>query len=206
MEAILYNSTWVETWKIKLSDSLFGTEVKTSLIHRLLLLQRANARVAIAHTKNRWERRGSTRKIYKQKGTGNARAGSARSPLRKKGWVAFGPRNDRNFTISMNKKERRLALFSLLSSKAINNQIKVIDLNKSEELKTKNIVDIAKNMNIGTGLFAMLPNDRELFLATRNVATIKPLWVGYLNPQDLLKYNDLIFTKDSLDHLSQIYS
>ncbi|HBA44531.1 TPA: 50S ribosomal protein L4 [Patescibacteria group bacterium] len=75
----------------------------------------------------------------------------------------------------MNKKERRLALFSLLSSKAINNQIKVIDLNKSEELKTKNIVDIAKNMNIGTGLFAMLPNDRELFLATRNVATIKPL-------------------------------
>jgi large subunit ribosomal protein L4 len=73
-------------------------------------------------------------------------------------------------------------------------------------LKTKNIVDIAKNMNIGTWLFAMLPNDRELFLATRNVATIKPLWVGYLNPQDLLKYNDLIFTKDSLDHLSQIYS
>ncbi|MCK9272612.1 50S ribosomal protein L4 [Candidatus Gracilibacteria bacterium] len=206
MEAILYNSTGVETGKIKLSDSLFGTEVKTSLIHRLLLLQRANARVAIAHTKNRGERRGSTRKIYKQKGTGNARAGSARSPLRKKGGVAFGPRNDRNFTISMNKKERRLALFSLLSSKAANNQIKVIDLNKSEELKTKNIVDIAKNMNIGTGLFAMLPNDRELFLATRNVATIKPLGVGYLNPQDLLKYNDLIFTKDSLDHLSQIYS
>ena len=206
MEAILYNSTWVETWKIKLNESIFGIEVNSGLIHRLLMLQRSNARSPIAHTKSRWERAGSTRKIYKQKGTGHARAWSARSPIRKKGWVAFGPKSARNFTISMNKKERRLALFSLLSSKAANNQIKVIDWIKTADIKTKNVVDIIKNLNTVKGLFAMLPNDRELFLATRNIETVKPIWVWYLNPLDLLKYNDLIFTKDSLNHLDQIYS
>ncbi|MDD2487521.1 MAG: 50S ribosomal protein L4 [Candidatus Gracilibacteria bacterium] len=206
MEAILYNSTGVETGKIKLNESIFGLEVNSGLIHRLLMLQRSNSRSPIAHTKSRGDRTGSTRKIYKQKGTGNARAGSARSPIRKGGGVAFGPKSNRNFTISMNKKERRIALFSLLSSKAMNNQIKVIDLVNNQEYKTKNVVEIIKNINTTKGLFAMLPNDRELFLATRNIETVKPIGVGYLNPVDLLKYNDLIFTKDSLNHLDQIYS
>lgn len=206
MEALLYNSTWVESWKIKLDKKLFGQEINAWLIHRLLLLQRSNGRIAIAHTKTRWERRGSTRKIYKQKGTGHARAGSSRSPLRKKGWVAFGPRNNRNFTISMNKKERRLALFSLLSSKASSKQVKVIELNTKESVKTKNMFDIMKNMKVSTALFAMLPNSKELFLATRNLKTVKPIWVNYLNPQDLLKFNDLIFTNESLEQLGKIYS
>lgn len=206
MEAILYSSTWAETWKINLNESIFGLEVNSWLIHRLLMLQRSNSRSPIAHTKSRWERTGSTRKIYKQKGTGHARAWSARSPIRKWGWVAFGPKSNRNFTISMNKKERRIALFSLLSSKAVNNQIKVIDGLSAADFKTKNVVELMKNINTTKGLFAMLPNDRELFLATRNIATVKPIWVGYLNPVDLLKYNDLIFTKDSLNQLDQIYS
>lgn len=206
MEAILYNSTGVENWKIKLNESIFGKSDNTWLIHRLLLLQRSNSRNPIAHTKTRWERRGSTRKIYKQKGTGNARAWSARSPIRKKGWVAFGPRNNRNFTISMNKKERRLALFTLLSMKARGNQVKVIETFKTEELKTKDVVSVMDNVIVKSALFAVLPNDRELFLASRNIKNIKPIGVSYLNPQDLLKYNDLVFTQDALNHLDQIYS
>ena len=206
MEATLYNSTWVESGTINLNDEFFGKEMNEGLIFRLLMLQRSNARNPIAHTKTRGERRGSTRKIYKQKGTGHARAWGARSPIRKWGWVAFGPRNNRNFTISMNKKERRLALFTLLSSKARNNQVKIIENVALEDAKTKNIVAIMANMKVTKGLFAMLPNDRDLFLATRNLATIKPIGVNYLNPMDLMKYNDLVFTKDSLEYIGQIYS
>ena len=104
----------------------------------------------------------------------------------------------------MNKKERRLALFSLLSSKALNNQIKIIE--SVTEMKTKNVSQLMKSINTEKWLFVVLPNDRELFLATRNLATIKPIGAWYLNPLDLLKYNELIFTKDSLNHLDQIYS
>lgn len=206
MEALLYNSTWVESGKIKLNEDFFGKEDNIGLIHRLLMLQRSNSRNPIAHTKTRGERRGSTRKIYKQKGTWHARAWGARSPIRKWGWVAFGPRNTRNFTISMNKKERRLALFTILSNKARNSQVKVLESIQAEEAKTKNFVTVMTNMSSMNALFALLPNDRTLFLATRNIATVKPIGVNYLNPQDLLKYKDLVFTKDSLDYLAQIYS
>ncbi len=206
MEALLYNSTWVESGKIKLNDEFFWKEDNEGLVYRLLMLQRSNSRSPVAHTKTRWERRGSTRKIYRQKGTWHARAWGARSPIRKWGWVAFGPRNNRNFTISMNKKERRLALFTILSNKARNSQIKVLESIKAEEAKTKNMSTVMANMSAVNALFAMLPNDRNLFLATRNLASVKPIGVNYLNPADLLKYKDLVFTKDSLEYLSQIYS
>ncbi|MDD2566186.1 MAG: 50S ribosomal protein L4 [Candidatus Gracilibacteria bacterium] len=206
MEAILFNSTGVESGKIKLNEEIFSKEANDGLIHRLLMLQRSNSRNPIAHTKTRGERRGSTRKVYKQKGTGNARVGGARSPIRKGGGVAFGPRSNRNFTISMNRKERRLALFTLLSVKARNNQVKIIESVSMDDSKTKNMLTIANNMQIVTALFAMLPDDRNLFLATRNLKNIKPIGVNYLNPADLLKYKDLVFTKESLDFLGQIYS
>lgn len=206
MEAILYNSTGVESGKIELSSDFFGKEVNDGLIHRLLMLQRSNSRTAIAHTKTRWERRWSTRKIYKQKWTWHARAWWARSPIRKWGWVAFWPRSNRNFTISMNKKERRLALFTLLSNKARSNQVKILESVNFEDSKTKNMLTVVENMKIVTALFAVLPDDRNLFLATRNLKNVKPIWVNYLNPADLLKYKDVVFTKDSLEFLGQIYS
>jgi len=206
MDAILFNSTGAESGKIKLNEVIFGKEANDGLIHRLLMLQRSNSRNPIAHTKTRWERRWSTRKIYKQKWTWHARAWGARSPLRKKGWVAFGPRSNRNFTIMMNKKERRLALLTLLSNKARNNQVKVIESLVIDDSKTKSIESVVSNMQVVTALFAMLPNDRNLFLATRNLKNVKPIGVNYLNPADLLKFKDLIFTKDSLEFLVQFYS
>lgn len=206
MDAILFNSTGVESGKVKLNEIIFGKEANDGLIHRLLMLQRSNSRNPIAHTKTRGERRWSTRKIYKQKWTWNARAWGARSPLRKKGWVAFGPRSNRNFTIMMNKKERRLALLTLLSNKARNNQVKVLESLVIDDSKTKSIESVVANMKVVTALFAMLPDDRNLFLATRNLKNVKPIGANYLNPADLLKFKDLILTKESLEFLVQFYS
>lgn len=206
MEAIVYNAQGVETGKISLPDALFAREVHTGLIHRLLVLQQANGRIAIAHTKTRGERNGSTRKLYKQKHTGNARAGDARSPTRRGGGVAFGPTNARNFSVSMNKKERRLALFSILSSKAGNAQIKVIESFEQDAQKTKEMKKVISNMNLNSAVFALLPEDKHAFLGARNIPSVKAIGVNYLNPADLLKFKELVFTKSSLEKLADIYS
>lgn len=205
MEALIYTQEGKENGKIVLKDELFGREVQLGLIHRLLRLQRSNARIAIAHAKKRGEVVGSTRKLYKQKGTGNARVGDARSPVRKGGGVAFGPRNDRNFTIRMNKKERRVALFSLLSSKALSENVKVIEQISTDAVKTKQMIDLTTKMNIATGILAVCPEDKNIFLAGRNIPTVKVIGVNYLNPADLLKYKDLVFTQASLEKLYAMY-
>lgn len=205
MEAVLYNENWVENGKLELNKSIFGVEVKSALIHKLLLLQRSNARVALSHTKTRWDKTGSTRKIYKQKGTWNARAWASRSPTRKWGWVAFGPRNNKNYTISMNKKERRAALFSLLSSKANTSCVKVIESVANTEMKTKNMISIFNNMNLNSATFALVKGDVNTMKAVRNIPSVKAIYVNYLNPTDLLKYKDLVFTKASLEELNWIY-
>jgi len=203
MEIKLYSQEGKETWVIELKDSVFGIEPNENLIHRALVYQLANARTNVAHTKTRGERRGSTRKIYRQKGTGRARMGSNRSPIRKKGWVAFGPRNNRNFTISMNKKERRLALFSVLSSKAKNNQIIVVDDIKLKEVKTKLMDWVFKSLPFEkTALFAINKQREDLHKATRNLDYVKDIQVDYLNIKDLLKYNTLILLKDSLEDIN----
>ena len=106
MNTNLFNQEWKVIWEIELNSSIFWLELNEWLVHRALVYQLANNRTNISHTKTRWERRWSTRKIYRQKWTGRARMGSNRSPVRKKGWVAFGPRNTVNFEITMNKKER----------------------------------------------------------------------------------------------------
>ncbi len=204
LSAPLYDSHGKESGTIALSDVFFGREVNTGIIHRLLLLQHANARLALAHTKTRGERRGSTRKLYRQKGTGNARSGASRSPVRKKGGVVFGPRNDRNYSLGMNKKERRVALFSLLSSKAKDTSVKVIEAVDAN--KAKDFVQIFSNMNVKTGVFALTPADLTLFRAVRNLPHVKAIGINYLNPHDLLKYSDLIFTKESLEALAAHYA
>ena len=142
METKLLNQEGKDIWTVELNDWVFNVEVNEGLVHRYLVYQLANARQVVAHTKTRADRRGSTRKIYKQKGTGRARAGSNRSPIRKKWWVAFGPRNNANFTLSMNKKERRLALYSVLTNKVRNNNLIVLDKIEFNEIKTKNMVSI----------------------------------------------------------------
>ena len=203
MKAALFDQKWKEIGSIELNDSVFGLESNAGLVHRALMYQQANDRFVVAHTKTRAERRGSNRKLYKQKGTGRARVGDARSPVRKKGWVAFGPRNLVNFTLSMNKKERRKALFCALSSKVQNNQIVIVDAIDLKDGKTKEMVNVFSDLKLDTTwLFALTQGNDTLQRATRNIATIKSILVDYLNIADLLKYKKLVLLKDAVEKLN----
>lgn len=205
MKTNLFDQGGNSIWEIELNEAVFGLETNEGLIHRALVYQLANNRMVVAHTKTRWERRGSTRKIYRQKGTGRARMGSNRSPIRKKGWVAFGPRNNANFTLAMNKKERRKALFCVLSSKLQNKELIVVDAISFTEAKTKNMVEVFKNLPIADKVLVALPaKDENVERSTSNIPYAKSILVDYLNVKDLLKYKTLILVKGSLDTLDNL--
>jgi large subunit ribosomal protein L4 len=168
-------------------------------------MQLANARIAIAHTKTRGERRGSTRKLYRQKGTGRARAGSSRSPIRKKGGVAFGPRNDRNFTLAMNRKERQKALFCVLSSKVRDNLLVVVKELESKEISTKSMNAIMQKLPLGkTALVALHEKNENIEKSINNLKTVKAIQSSYLNMADLMKYETLVLSEDGVKQLNAL--
>lgn len=203
MEIKMYTQNGKENGTIELNESVFGLESNEGIVHRALVYQLANARLNVAHTKTRGERRGSTRKIYKQKGTGRARMGSARSPIRKKGWVAFGPRNNRNFTLSMNKKERRLAINILLSDKVRNEKLIVLDKLSLKEIKTSEMVKVFKSLpEHNKILLALKEKDEVIMKSANNLPNVKNLLLSYLNVKDLLKYDTLVLLKDSIEELN----
>lgn len=205
MKTNLFDQKWKEIWEIELNSSIFWLELNEGLVHRALVYQLANNRMVVAHTKTRWERRGSTRKIYKQKGTGRARMGSNRSPIRKKGWVAFGPRNNVNFEISMNRKERRKALFTVLSSKLANKELVIIDKIELKEMKTKNMVEVFNKIPYEKNVLLAVPTKNEVIKKTAsNLPYVKSILVDYLNIKDLLKYKTLVLLKDSLPNLDNL--
>ena len=205
MKTNLFDQKGKSVWEIELNDLVFWLELNEGLIHRALVYQLANNRMVVAHTKTRWERRGSTRKIYRQKGTGRARMGSNRSPIRKKGWVAFGPRNVVNFTLSMNKKERRKALFSVLSSKLANNDLVIVDKIDFKEAKTKNMEDVFKTLPYNEKALLAIPAKNEMIeKSASNLPYVKSILVDYLNIKDLLKYKTLVLLKDSLVNIDKL--
>ena len=199
----MYTQNGKEKGTIELNESVFGLEPNENIVHRALVYQLANARLNVAHTKTRGERRGSTRKIYRQKGTGRARMGSNRSPIRKKGWVAFGPRNNRNFKISMNKKERRLAINVLLSDKVRNDKLIVLDKLSLKEIKTKEMVKVFNALpEHNKILLALKEKDEVIMKSANNLPNVKNLLLAYLNVKDLLKYDTLVLLKDSIEELN----
>lgn len=205
MKTNLFDQAWKSIWEIELNSSVFWLELNEGLVHRALVYQLANNRMVVAHTKTRWERRGSTRKIYRQKGTGNARAGSSRSPVRKKGWVAFGPRNTVNFEISMNRKEKRKALFTVLSSKLANKELIIVDKIEFTENKTKNMVAVFNALPYEKNVLLAIPAKNEAIEKTAsNLPYVKSILVDYLNVKDLLKYKTLVLLKDSLVNLDNL--
>lgn len=205
MKTKILDQKWKEVWDIELNKSIFWLDINEWLIHRALIYQLANDRQVVAHTKTRWERRGSTRKIYRQKGTGRARMGSNRSPIRKKGWIVFGPRNNVNFVQSMNKKERRKALFCVLSSKLKNKQLIVLDKIEFKEIKTKNMVEVFHKIPYEKNALLAIPAKNEVIEKTSaNLPYVKSILVNYLNVKDLLKYNTLVLLKDSLNNLESL--
>lgn len=204
MKAPLFDKNGKQKGTVDLEASHFGVVPNTGLIHRLLVLQQANGRIAIAHAKTRGEVKGSTKKLFRQKGTGNARVGDRRSPIRRGGGVTFGPRNTRNFSVDMNRQERRLALLSLLSTKALSESVKVVEAFATN--KTKEAVALMSAMSAKKPLFAITREEKNSVLGAYNVVNSRVVNVEYLNPHDLLKYEDVIFSEASLAHLYQHFS
>lgn len=205
MQTNLFDQKWNDIWKIDLNDSIFWLEMNETLVHRALVYFLSNSRLNVAHTKTRWERKGSTRKIYRQKWTWRARMWSNRSPIRKKWWVVFGPRNNQNFSIQMNRKERRKALFCVLSSKLSNKQLLVLDKVELGTIKTKSMVEVFSGLPYEKNILFVIPEKNEVLeKSSSNISYVKTLDVKYLNVHDLIKYNTLILLKDSLDFLNTL--
>lgn len=200
MKAPLFDIAGKEKGTVDLQDSHFAVAPNKSLIHRLLILQQANGRIAIAHTKRRGEVKGSTRKLFPQKGRGAARVGDSRSPIRRSGGVAFGPRSEQNFTIAMNKQERRLALLGLLSQKANDKHIKIVENFADAGKKTKTMNTFITTIKAEKPLLVITRDEKSDMLGARNIVDTRIVNVEYLNPHDLLKYDDVVFSEASLAH------
>ena len=205
METKLFSQDWKEIGTVSLDDAIFWLDVNNALIHRALVYQLANNRKNIAHAKNRSEVRWSTRKLFRQKGTWNARAWSIRSPIRRKWWVVFGPRNNQNFSLEMNKKERRKALFCALSSKAKSDDLIVVDAIKLDKISTKELNSLLSNFNYEKNLLLVTPaKDEKIAKSSANLPHVKEILVNYLNIADLLKYKKLFLLKDSIDKINSL--
>ncbi len=206
MKAPLFDIKGKQKGTVDLEATHFGVTPNMGLMHRLLILQQANGRIAIAHAKHRGEIAGSTRKMFKQKGTGNARMCDRRSPMRRGGGVVFGPRNEQNWAVSMNKQERRLALYSLLSTKATTESIKVVETFTGVGEKTKTMAGYIKTIEAKKPLFAITTAEKNTLIGANNIPESRVVNVEYLNPHDLLKYSDIVFTEASLAHLYEHFS
>lgn len=181
----------------ELSDALFNVPVKSSVLHDVVTMQLARRRAGSASVKNRGEIRGSSRKLFRQKGTGRARRGNIKSPLLRGGGVVFGPK-PKSFDFKVPKKVRRLALKMALSSKLQDNSLTVIDAIQLERVKTKDFFTILSELNLDSALIVTGDLDEKLELSSRNLPTVKVLRTAGLNVYDILKYDRLVLLEPSI--------
>lgn len=206
MKIDLYNQKGEKVQEIELPKDFFEAPIKEGLMHEAVIMQHANCRIPIAHTKLRSEVRASTRKIYKQKGTGNARHGAKSANLFRGGGITFGPRSNRNFTLQMPKKMRRAALCSALSSRAKDQAIIGLDKYETQEIKTKTFTEMLKNFPQSKDYLIVIPGKNEFIeKSARNLPNVKTLLVNYLNVSDLLQYKQIVFLQEAIDKLSEIF-
>jgi len=198
VKAKVYNQTGEETGEIKLNPSIFEVEVKEDLVKQAIQYFLGNNRHVIANTKDRSEVRGGGKKPWKQKGTGRARHGSSRSPLWIGGGVTFGPTNERNFTKNLNKKMRRKAVLMVLSDKAKNESILILESLKFEKAKTKEMAVLVKKLNVKSAMFITENNDENIYRSVRNLTKINFSIAESMNVYDLVKSDKLIMTKEAL--------
>jgi large subunit ribosomal protein L4 len=200
MQVKVYNQEGKETGKVRLPKEIFGVPLNEDLVHQVVVSQMANRRQVLAHTKDRGEVKGGGRKPWRQKGTGRARAGSIRSPLWKGGGVTFGPRKEKVFKKRIPKKMRRKALLMVLSAKAKNNLLILLDKLKIEKPKTKEMAKILEKLPPkGKNCLIALPEmDKKIILATRNIPKVETIQAKDLNPLDLLSFKYLLLPKDSV--------
>ncbi len=202
----VYNTEGEQVGEIDLNDAVFGVPVNESVIHDVLVMQLANRRAGTSDTKTRSEVRGGGRKPWRQKGTGRARHGSIRSPIWRGGGVTFGP-HPRDYSYSVPKKVKRLALKSALSAKANNGKIVVLEDLPFKEPKTKEMVRVLENLKIdGKALVVTSDRDVNIDKSARNIPGIKPMVARGLNVYDLLVHSTLVITKDAVAKVAEVFA
>ena len=191
---------------VELAESVFGIEPNEAIVHSVLVNYLANQRQGTQSTKTRAEVRGGGKKPWRQKGTGRARQGSIRAPQWIKGGIALGPK-PRSYSYTVNKKERRLALKSILSSKVTENELTVVDKLEVKEIKTKTMVKALADLKVeGKTLIVLPENNQNVFISARNIEGVKTIALNNINVFDLLKYTNLILPLDTVKRIEEVYA
>ncbi len=201
----VYNMEGKEVGKMDLNDAVFGVEVNEHLVHLAVVAQLANKRQGTQKAKTRSEVSGGGRKPWRQKGTGHARQGSTRSPQWTGGGVVFAP-TPRDYTIRLNKKERRAALKSALTSKVQDGNLIVVDELKLDEIKTKAFKAVMDNLQVENGLVVLADNDANIVMSARNLNKINTALTNTINVYDVMKAKKVVLTKDSAKKLEEVYA
>ena len=201
----VYNMEGKEVGTIELNDAVFGVEVNEHLVHMAVVAQLANKRQGTQKAKTRSEVSGGGRKPWRQKGTGHARQGSTRSPQWTGGGMVFAP-TPRDYTITLNKKEKRAALKSALTSRVNENKFVVVDELKFDEIKTKNFKAVMNNLKVSKALVVLADNDQNTVLSARNIPEVKTYRVNTINVFDILKYNTVVATKAAVASIEEVYA
>ena len=201
----VYNMEGKEVGKMDLNDAIFGVEVNEHLVHMAVLQQLANNRQGTQKAKTRSEVRGGGRKPWRQKGTGHARQGSIRAPQWKGGGVVFAP-VPRDYSFKLNKKEKRAALKSVLTSRVQENKFIVVDELKMDEIKTKTFKGVLDNLNAEKALVVLNDMDANVIASAKNIPTVKTTQTNELNVFDVLKYNTVVVTKDAVATIEEVYA
>ena len=201
----VYNIEGKEVGKIDLSDAVFGVEVNEHLVHMAVVSQLANNRQGTQKAKTRSEVSGGGRKPWRQKGTGHARQGSTRAPQWTGGGVVFAP-VPRDYSFKMNKKEKRAALKSALTSRVEENKFIVVDEMKFDEIKTKKFQTVLNNLNVNKALVVLEEGDKNAEISAKNIPDVKTARVNTINVYDILKYNTVIATKAVVAAIEEVYA
>lgn len=200
----LYNMSGAQVGDIELADQVFGVTPNEAAMHQVVKMQLANYRVGTSSTKSRGEVRGGGRKPFRQKGTGRARAGSSRSPLWRKGGVVFGPK-PRDYSFTIPRKVRRLALKSALSTKVIDQNIIVLDNLSFEEPKTREMAGVLQAVGAKKkALVVTADGNANVVKSSRNIPGVKPVRADFINVYDLLNYDTLVITKDAVAKVEEV--
>ena len=202
----VYDMNGKKVSDVELNETVFGIEPNETIVHSVLVNYLANQRQGTQSTKTRAEVRGGGRKPWRQKGTGRARQGSIRAPQWIKGGIALGPK-PRSYRYSVNKKEKRLAIKSVLSSKVLENQLTVVDKLDLTEIKTKSMVKTLNNLKLEGKTLVILPEKNlNVQASTRNIQGAKAITANTINVFDLLKYTNLVLTLDTVKKLEEVYA
>ena len=201
----VYNMEGKEVESLELNDAVFGVKVNEQLVHMAVVQQLANNRQGTQKAKTRSEVSGGGRKPWRQKGTGHARQGSIRAPQWTGGGVVFAP-VPRDYSFKLNKKEKRAALKSALTSRVNDNKFIVVDELKLEEIKTKKVQEVLNNLKVEKALVVLNENDQNVVLSAKNIPAVKTALTNTINVYDILKYDTVVATKAAVATIEEVYA